>query len=442
MTIEAMVLLRLLSTFMAIFLGLLNLTLSLSLAPAAYAQDDAAGDETADVASDAPAEKEANPDNRPKAPPKGTVKVFLKDPKAPGLIQGITVNESVDIKVGEEVALPKPSPSPSTSPSPEKNDEKKEGEKEEAPAPAPSPNAAAEGGEPPVQQGAGSPANPIAVVDGNFDRKGWQLFQNDETLWLTRDKKFKLEMPVYSQETEFEIIARGKGGEEERSRYVIQFENWHKFSGDPRVRRGLKKDGLWVGGSLGSYSYTETRANPAQNREASQLALAVWGHYRRTLSPRWDARGVLSFTLLPVSGNPSGYRFLSLAVHAGYQLYKDKEWQVHGVFGPRHLRMMTDGSFGFSNATGFQILPTVTRKLANGSTIQGYVGYSSVALYYGIFPGNENSELTIGFSYDFIRTKPAKPIRVHLDYSKLSLDVDDAVLNSSTITLGASIAVF
>ncbi|MBL7714366.1 MAG: hypothetical protein JNL01_02795 [Bdellovibrionales bacterium] len=406
-----------------------------------WAQDADVDEEAAVTAA---SETVEDPDRRPKAPPKGSVKVFLKDPKAPNLIQGITVNEAVDVKVGEEVKLaPAPSPSPSKKGNEKSSDEDAEGEAKPSPSPggSPSPDASAPP-EPPLQMGAGSSANPIATVDGNFDRKGWQLFYGEDTLWLTRDKKFKLELPVYAQETEFEIVARGKGGEEEKSRYVLQFENWYKFSGDPRVRRGVKKDGLWVGGSLGTFGYTETRANPSQNKDASQLALSVWGQYRRTLAPKWDGRGELTFTLLPFGGKPSGFRYLAVGLYAGYELYKNKDWQVHAVAGPRHLRMMTDGSFGVSNVTGFRLFPTVTHKLSNGSTIQGYVGYSSVSLYYGAFPSGSNSELTIGFSYDFNRAKPAKPIRVHLDYSSLSLDVDDAVLSASTLTLGASMPIF
>jgi hypothetical protein len=421
------------------------------------------------------------------APPKGTAKLVPETPEAATAITGLTMESDLDVRPGEELEPEKKAEEDAAAAAEaekekkeeeakaleEKKEEKKEADgakTEEAPKESKKgKKGKKDKSEPKAEEKseakpssfyserlerswaqvekvtvAANP-DPVVYVQGSFTNPDRKLFIGFDPVRITRDKKFKIEIPISGAETTIEFVSRlRKGtGEEEKAKFVIRFPDWKKFSGDPKIRKQTSER-LWAGASLGSLSYKEG-AGTSSPVDASELALSVWGSYERPISdkfPKWNARGFLSFTLLPVGGKPAGYRYLNIALGGVYAAWKNDLWQINIVTGFRYLGMLVSGkAFGFAGATGIQAFPQVIRKLANGNLAIGYVSLSPVSTYFGFIPSSTNSELCIGGTY-IMMGEGKKPLGITFEFSSLNLEIDSIPLSASNILVGASYSFF
>lgn len=271
-------------------------------------------------------------------------------------------------------------------------------------------------------------------IRGNFN------VQDASLIWTTRfikpgeDGSFELLVPVNGPITPVTLVTIDPYGSAEKTTYEILFDDWVKFQ--EAVESDLATSGtFWMGLGPTFISYQETGVPDY----SSIVLTGKAGYSRPVFSPRWSA-GLTGFaTLIPLSENYSaGARFAGFNIRLGYHFLKvPPPWKIALHVGSYFTTMyVANDQFGFENATGPQLYPTVQRTLGNGHLMKGYFKLSPLATNDSGFSFGSR-ELAFGLEY-VLTTTSVKPYSINFDYSNLLIKLFGQNLASQTLSLSLS----
>lgn len=266
--------------------------------------------------------------------------------------------------------------------------------------------------------------------------------QDASLIWTTRfikpgeDGNFELLVPINGAVTPVNLVSIDAYGSIEKTSYEVRFDDWTKFK-EAMENEEASAGTFWVGLGPTFISYQET--TPGVRDYSSIVLTGKAGYSRPVFSPRWSA-GLTGFaTLIPLSENYSaGARFVGFNIRLGYNFLKvPPPWKISLHVGSYFTTMyVNDDLFGFENATGPQLYPTVQRLLGNGHTMKGYFKLSPLATNASGFSFGSR-ELAVGLEY-VLTTNSVKPYSVNVDYSNLLIKLFGQTLASQTLSFSVT----
>jgi len=273
-----------------------------------------------------------------------------------------------------------------------------------------------------------------ARLRGNFTG------QDASLIWTTRfikpgeDGNFELLVPINGPVTPVSLVSIDAYGSIEKSSYEIRFDDWTKFK-EAMDAEEATAGTFWMGLGPTFISYQETGI-----QDYSSIVLTgKAGYSRPVFSPRWSAGFTGFATLLPLTENFSaGARFVGFNIRLGYHFLKiPPPWKLAIHIGSYYTTMyVNNDQFGFENATGPQLYPTVQRLLGNGHLMKGYIKLSPLATNASGFSFGSR-EIAVGLEY-VLTTKSVKPYSVNVDYSNLLIKLFGQNLASQTLSFSVS----
>lgn len=133
-------------------------------------------------------------------------------------------------------------------------------------------------------------------------------------------------------------------------------------------------------------------------------------------------------------------RFLGINLRAGYALpWLKAPWKLSAMVGGYFTTMfVTDNTFGYSNVSGPQFFPTITRSFSNGDSATAYVKFSPIAQSLSLLTP-ANRELALGGAWNH-RLQNGQVLSLSLDFATLSLTTSSGkAIRSTTTTIGAGV---
>ncbi len=275
----------------------------------------------------------------------------------------------------------------------------------------------------------------FAFLRGKYPNLDWSFTWNGRKIKREDDGKFMMRLPLSDTKTSFRFIAISPRGIIERETVVIYAPKFEKLARKPKIRykRHFFTPGL-------SATYLQFDHNIRAIYKFSEVALTAKLGYRYLwLPPNWDV-GISGFvTALPLSTTgPESIRFIGFNFRVGYVLpFVTSPWRV-SIFAGTYYNTMAfhSGRFGYKNANGPQIYPTIERELNSGSSIFVYFKFSPVSNRFD-FLDLESREIAGGGGYRFSLPNQ-DTIGVALDYADFNMKIDRSQVSTRSFSLGVN----
>lgn len=132
------------------------------------------------------------------------------------------------------------------------------------------------------------------------------------------------------------------------------------------------------------------------------------------------------------------FRHLGVNLRLGYDTpWLSAPWKLIVNFGWYYATsIVTNGYFGYVNAGGPQLFPSVSYELNNGGVVSGYLKFSPILNGLSFVDNGLNFEGAVGFIYLFPGKLFNKRYTANLDIAHFTMNVDSARAISNSYTLG------
>ena len=235
-------------------------------------------------------------------------------------------------------------------------------------------------------------------------------------------------------------------GKPEYARYVFKiYSGWvpPNFARTVEVTDRPPSGSMFIGVSGAMINYVERNTDPTfsnvnQNEIGITANLGYGFRIGDTRTTRWSGQFLTYITALPLgnSYNPP-IRFLGLNARLGYDFMSPGKPWVFSIFGGYYYlgTFVADNAYGYSQLTGPQIYPAITRNFDRFKSLRMYLKWSPVNGDGGLF-APANRELAIGISYRTTLGEARTPISINFDLSDMTATsssvFNGAVTNTST----------
>lgn len=244
------------------------------------------------------------------------------------------------------------------------------------------------------------------------------------------DGAFQFYVVMRNTLTEVRLASIDPTGKPEYARYVFKIYGGWVPPNHTRVVEVTDRPpsgSMFIGVSVAPITYRET--NTSANFDSvnlSEIAItANLGYAFRigdTRTTRWSGQFLTYITALPVAATyDPPIRFLGLNARLGYDfMAPGQPWVLSLFAGYYYLGTFVAGSvYGYSQLTGPQIYPAITRNFDRFKSMRMYVKYSPVNGDGGLF-APANRELAIGMSYRTTLGEKRFPISFNFDISDMT----------------------
>lgn len=271
------------------------------------------------------------------------------------------------------------------------------------------------------------------IVEGKFDRDGWNLISGSKWLVDSGAKKslFRYEVPVKGATSTINLVAIGPMGEIEKEAVVVEISDREGAEVSSRQEPPRRFN---FNSSLG---YTNLAYSETDIESYSMHGLtAKLGVQYLLAPPAWDLGFSAYGTVTPLSDNQADVdaRFFGVNLRVGYSLpFVPEPWKVSLMAGSYYTTMLvTDRAFGFKNMAGPQVFPVVRRAFAGGSSVSSYFKFSPIMNGLSIL-AFDHREIAGGLGY----VRPLKnghPLIFGLDAADLKLALGEVTIHSRSLS--------
>ncbi|MCM0606043.1 MAG: hypothetical protein KA715_08125 [Xanthomonadaceae bacterium] len=230
--------------------------------------------------------------------------------------------------------------------------------------------------------------------------------------------------------TEVRLASIDRNGKPEYARYVFKiFGGWvpPNYTRVVEITDRPPSGSMFIGVSAAPITYSESNSSSSfTSVSLTEIALtSTLGYAFRigdTRTTRWSGQFLTYITVLPVAATyDPPIRFLGLNVRLGYDFMPLGSPWVFSVFtGYYYLGTFVAGSvYGYSQLTGPQFYPAITRNFDRFKSFRMYLKYSPVNGDGGLF-APANRELAVGLSYRTTIGEKRFPLSFNVDISDMT----------------------
>ena len=255
--------------------------------------------------------------------------------------------------------------------------------------------------------------------------------------------------PITAQAQAFRLYTVDMRGQIQEETIVIEVRGFDVIR-KTRLADQNRLHPFTFGLGYSALDYQETGIN-----EVEQPSLTVKGGYQGTLGSQgaW-ARVTYSLsgylTALAISSNAPGttMRFLGVNARLGYAIPhlfgSDSSWSANFGFGYYYTTMFVSVAnpselFGFSNLMGLQLFPSISMAINAKSSVSAYLKFTPISSGISLSNVNQNREIAFGLGYRR-RLSPAFDWLLTLDWSNFQYQVDNSLIQSTSLSIGTGIA--